>query len=232
MLHFLASGCRTPAGIASYVELIRDGDLAMRRYFGPRLRESLRIRAGELLVTFDTNTLAQATSFDPFYGFDVGNESGPVWNGSAKAERSDGIDPRRLDPPKSKILRTVAGIDECTKAMRGDIVVAYMRPDDQIAGVIVPAPVRLCNLWKDQVSIADLGTHCERLGLGGDPMAILQQVYGDYGNRPYVVVGEDLHFAPGKLTGLYAQMAAMQTKSAQDDQENLISPNPPRIEEP
>ena len=47
--------------IASFVEIIRDGDLAMRRFFGPRTRETLRVRSGELLTSFDLHAISAAT---------------------------------------------------------------------------------------------------------------------------------------------------------------------------
>ena len=47
--------------VASFVEIIRDGDLAMRRFFGPRTRETLRVRSGELLTNFDLHAIAAAT---------------------------------------------------------------------------------------------------------------------------------------------------------------------------
>merc|ERR1719460_1972893 len=66
LMHFLASGQRSAASIATFVELIRDGDLAMRRHFGPRMRKLLRVRAGEALLQFDLEALATATAVHHF----------------------------------------------------------------------------------------------------------------------------------------------------------------------
>jgi hypothetical protein len=226
LLHFLSSGCRSASAIASYVEMVRDGDLAMRRYFGPRLRETLRVRSGELLVSFDTAALAAATSFEPFCGFEVGAADGPVW--SVKDTNSRG-----RSVPMSKILRTVACIDQCTKAMRGDVIVSHLRPEDQVAGMVVPAPVRLSNLWKDQVSLRELTAHIQRLGLGYDPLKVLNEVYGDR-PRPYVVVGDDLHFASGQLTQLYRDLQVRRGGDSENQdptEKDLLVPAAPRVEE-
>jgi hypothetical protein len=221
LLHFLASGCRSASSIASYIELVRDGDLAMRRYFGPRLREAVRVRAGELLVGFETPALSAATYFEPFSHFVVNGTDGPVWQ---LRDPSD-----KAMAPQSKVLRTVAGVDEITKTMRGDVVVAYMRPEDHIAGSIIPAPVRLCNLWKDQVSLTELTAHVQRMGLGPDPLQLLTDVYGA-GARPYVVVGDDLHFAPGKLQELYVKIKAM-SKAKGKENVGPDQPGAPRMDE-
>ena len=37
LLHFLTSGKRTDNSLMNYIELLRDGDLEMRRFFGARL---------------------------------------------------------------------------------------------------------------------------------------------------------------------------------------------------
>jgi hypothetical protein len=197
-LHFLTSGWRSEAAITSYVEMIRDGDLAMRRYFGPRMREAVRIRAGDSLVPFDVLSLSAATVCEPFGAFDVGRADGPKWLGRD-----------RKYPPKSRILRLVSDLDACLKVFRGDAgigVVVYS--DDDIKRPLLPAAARLVYLWRDQVRIDDLAKYTMMLGLGDDPAAVIASVFGDAFQSVYAAVGDELHFAPGKLQELYRALEA------------------------
>merc|ERR1719352_395560 len=105
----------------------------MRRYFGPRMRDAIRIRAGETLVRFDTLSLSAATACEAFGAFDVGRPDGPRWLGR---------DPN--SQPKSRILRFVAELDTCAKAMRGDSSIGVLvYSDDDIKRQLLPAVARL-----------------------------------------------------------------------------------------
>jgi hypothetical protein len=221
LLHFLTSGWRSEAAISNYVEMIRDGDLAMRRYFGPRAREAVRIRAGEILVPFDLQPISASTACEPFGVFDVGRAEGPRWVGR---------DPKAV--PKSPILRFVAELDACTKVIRGQSgvsVVVYS--DDDLKRQLLPAVARLVYVWKDQVRMSDLAEYTNNLGLGGDPIAVLDSVFGDQQTLAsksspaqgmlYTVVGDDLHFASGKLNELYR---ALENHAAKHGIQNVPAP--------
>lgn len=180
LAHFLAAGRRSQGAIATYVELIRDGDLAMRRFFGPRKQGCIRVRSGEFLVSFDLGPLSQATLFDHFNRCELAKDG--AWKVAPQ------INERRC----TRWMRVLAGIADVTSAAQGELAVVYTR---NTGSPLIPALVRLISLWRDQASLAELDACAARIG-GTDVRSLLRDVLGE---KEYAIAGDCVHFAPGKL---------------------------------
>lgn len=189
LLHFLGAGERSAAAVAGFVELIRDGDLAMRRFFGPRARENLRVRSGELLVNFELQAIAEATKVDPYGEITVETEF-CGWNPYE--------DVSRVGAEASTVIRLLNRLTDHCKVVRGSVVVFHVAFDEN-PPTSCPAPVRLLDTWRDTVKLKDLLEYVDELHIGTDPLKVVEMITGPDSFRRQ---GDDAHFMPGMLRTL------------------------------
>jgi hypothetical protein len=168
LLHFLTSGKRTENAIMTYIELLRDGDLQMRRFFGARMRDVLRLRAREgHLANFDLPGIANATDFDNFEIFDLKGDI-PKWCELSKVKPDIPIDKmkeyKNTDVAflpltdvahagkTTQIVRAVNGISDVLRVVRGDLVVFHVPTDREPKPVMaIPSAVILLECYRDTV---------------------------------------------------------------------------------
>jgi hypothetical protein len=216
LLHFLTSGHRTSSAISTYVELLRDGDLGMRRYFGARQRDVLRIKAGDTMASFDLPSLARSTDFDSYEIFDLGGDK-PRWLEHAKVRIDGAVVPARENhftdqnfiplqeqvavKRSTPIVRVVNGINDLLRVVRGELFMMHVHSEHNPKPPLsLPSPVRLLQVWRDQVPYKKLKDFVEYYGFGVDPIMISDKVLGP---GQVEVVGDLCVFKPNKGAALW-----------------------------
>jgi hypothetical protein len=225
LLHFLTSGRRTENAITTYIELLRDGDLQMRRFFGARMRDILRLRAREsTLVDYELSALAAATEFDNFEIFDLRGDT-PKWCENSKVKANISPDKQREykhvdcafmplhDVARvgrtTQIVRTVNGISQVLRVVRGDLVLIQVPTDrEPRPGMATPSCVLLLERWRDVVPYRKIMGCFKEWGLfpqdrSGDDvdltesdMAAVVMDILQTRKAQYEIVGDMVHFKP------------------------------------
>lgn len=215
LCHFLGAGERSAGAVAGFVELIRDGDLAMRRFYGPRTRENLRVRSGEVLVNFDLQAISDATKVDPYGEITVETEY-CVWTPYE--------DISRVGESCSTIIRVLTGLNEHCKMVRGSVVVFHVAYEHDTltamgaAAPTIPAPVRLLDAWRDTVKVKELLEYVDELRMGPDPIRVVEMVVGQ---DAFLRQGDEMHFVPGFLRQL---LAVCTDHAVQNEIPNYVQP--------